>query len=334
MPNARHRKANRIALSCALALGFLFPRAISAQEQDIEGSQDHPMISRYKGSLADAYEVREYDRFVLPLGKPTRDDAGNRVAEKTQELEGKITRILYSNPGARSAFEIFRNYETALGSDGFTTLYKCLPAECGEFYTSVLSWNARKFAKVNPRNSNLDLPKDIHYLAAKATTPKGSVYVSLLVAMDKRAKYPPATLLEVIETKEMDTGMVTVNADAIGEGITATGHMAIYGIYFDTGSAEVKPESASTLAEIAKLLAQEPTLKLLVVGHTDNQGGYDFNLDLSRRRADSVVKTLVANHGVAGARLKAAGVGYLSPVATNDTEEGRSKNRRVELVKQ
>lgn len=334
MPNGRHSKESWIAFFFVLALGFWITGAVSAQEQDIEGSQDHPMISRYQGSLADGYEVREYDRFVLALGKPTRDEAGKRVAEKTQELEGKVTRILYSTPGDRSAFEIFRNYEIALQGAGFTVLYKCLPAECGEYYPFVISWNTRNFAKINPRNSNLSLPKEVHYLAAKAATPEGNVYVSLLVAMDKRATYSPATLLEVIETKEMDTGMVTVNADAIGEGIDATGHMAIYGIYFDTGSSEIKPESASTLEEIAKLLSQRAELNLLVVGHTDNQGEYDFNLNLSSRRADSVVKDLASNHSIAATRLRAAGVGYLSPVATNDTEEGRSRNRRVELVKQ
>ena len=162
MPNERHSKESWIAFFCVLALGLWISGAVSAQEQDIEGSQDHPMISRYNASLADGYEVREYDRFVLALGKPTRDEAGSRVAEKTQELEGKLTRILYSTPGARSAFEIFRNYEIALQGAGFTVLYKCLPAECGEYYTSVISWNARKFAEVNPRNSNLDLPKDVH----------------------------------------------------------------------------------------------------------------------------------------------------------------------------
>jgi OOP family OmpA-OmpF porin len=150
--------------------------------------------------------------------------------------------------------------------------------------------------------------------------------------MDKYKKMP-TTILDIIETKEMDTGMVTANADSIGEGIDKTGHMAIYGIYFDTGSDQIKPESASTLAEITKLLSRKSALKLLVVGHTDNQGGYDMNMDLSSRRAASVVRALVAQ-GVAPGRLRAAGVGYLSPVASNHTEEGRAKNRRVELVEQ
>jgi OOP family OmpA-OmpF porin len=318
---------------CFVAAAFCLFVIPPAQAQDLEGSQDHPLVSRYKGSYIGAYDMREYDRFVLALGKPMRNAPGERVAEKSQELEGRVTRILYGAPEARSTFEIFRNYEMALQGAGFKTLYKCLPPACGRYSDLRAYVHNRKFTKKRRHSSGLNLLREIHFLAAKVSTETGSAYVSLLVAMDPMAKYP-STLLEVVETKEMDTGMVTVNADTIGEGLAATGHMAIYGVYFDTGSAEIKPESASTLSEIAKLLAQKPELKLLVVGHTDNQGGYDFNMDLSRRRTASVVKALVSNHGIAEGRLRAAGVGYLAPVATNRTEEGRAKNRRVELVEQ
>jgi OOP family OmpA-OmpF porin len=330
--NPTHPPYLRSVLLCLAVLGFLLLQPSAARAQDIEGSRDHPTISRYAGSYIDGYDYREYDRFVLALGKPTRDAAGNRVAEKSQELEGKVTRILYRTPEARSVFEVFRNYEMALEGAGFQILYKCLPAECGRYYHYVVYPPPRRFTKTRSKGSGFDLPGELHYLAAKATTATGTTYVSLLVGMDLTKKYP-STLLEVIETTEMEQGMVKVDAAAIGTGIDATGHMSIYSIYFDTGSAQVRPESAATLAEIAKLLGQRPALKLLVVGHTDNQGGYDFNLDLSRRRAEAVAQALVSEHGVAPDRLRAAGVGYLSPVASNDTEAGRAKNRRVELVK-
>lgn len=323
----------RIALLWVLAMGFWLPGTVSAQAQDFEGSQDHPLVSRYKGSYIGAYDMREFDRFVLALGKPMRNAQGQRVSEKSQELEGKATRILYGTPEARSPFEIFRNYEMALQGAGFKTLYKCLPPECGRYSDLRTYVRGRQFTKRRRKSSGLNLLREIHFLAAKASTETGSAYVSLLVAMDPMAKYP-STLLEVIETKEMDTGMVTADAAAIAQGIDATGHIAIYGIHFDTGSAEIKPESSSTLTEIAKLLGQKPALKLLVVGHTDNQGGYDFNMDLSQRRANAVVKALVSKYGVAANRLKSAGAGYIAPVATNRTEEGQAKNRRVELVEQ
>ncbi len=98
--------------------------------------------------------------------------------------------------------------------------------------------------------------------------------------------------------------------------------------------AEIKPESKAALDEIAKLLKGEPNLKLHVVGHTDNVGGYEPNLGLSRRRAEAVVGALARNYGISAARLTPNGVAYLAPVAVNTTEEGRAKNRRVELIPQ
>lgn len=126
---------------------------------------------------------------------------------------------------------------------------------------------------------------------------------------------------------------VKADAAALGARIAADGKVAVYGIYFDTGKSVLKPESAPTLEEIGKLLKQNGKLKLYVVGHTDNQGTPEANLKLSGKRADAVVRAL-QGQGVAGARLKAAGVGQYCPVATNRTEEGRAKNRRVELVEQ
>jgi outer membrane protein OmpA-like peptidoglycan-associated protein len=115
--------------------------------------------------------------------------------------------------------------------------------------------------------------------------------------------------------------------------LEADGHIALYEIYFETGKADVKPESARALGEIAKLLASRPQLPILVVGHTDNVGALDYNRGLSQRRAQSVVEALAQQHGVARDRLAAVGVGMAAPVASNDNEAGRAKNRRVELVK-
>jgi outer membrane protein OmpA-like peptidoglycan-associated protein len=139
--------------------------------------------------------------------------------------------------------------------------------------------------------------------------------------------------LRVVE-KEAMKQYVQADAAAMSSGLAATGHVALYGIFFDTGSAVVKPESRPALEEIAKLLASAPALKLEVVGHTDMTGGLDANMKLSQVRAESVVKALTTDHGVAATRLRAFGVGPLAPVATNDSDDGRAKNRRVELVKE
>lgn len=137
----------------------------------------------------------------------------------------------------------------------------------------------------------------------------------------------------VIQRKAMAQDIVA-DAQAFSNDIRTTGHAAVYGIYFDTGKASIKPESAQAIAEIAKLLKSDPGLKVHVVGHTDNVGGIESNIKLSQNRADAVVQELVKNQGIAASRLRAFGCGQFAPVLSNDTEDGRAKNRRVELVKQ
>jgi outer membrane protein OmpA-like peptidoglycan-associated protein len=139
--------------------------------------------------------------------------------------------------------------------------------------------------------------------------------------------------LFIIEKETMEQEVVA-NATAMGNDINTTGHVSVYGIYFDTGKSEIKPESDAAISEIAKLLKNNGTLKLYVVGHTDNVGSFDSNMKLSKDRADAVVKALSGKYGIAAARLRPYGVASLSPVTSNDTEDGKAKNRRVELVKQ
>ena len=137
----------------------------------------------------------------------------------------------------------------------------------------------------------------------------------------------------MVEKQSMDQAVVA-DANYMANSIKETGKVAVYGIYFDTGKAILKPESESTLLEIAKLIKADPGLKLYVVGHTDNTGGFDANMKLSLDRAGSVVNALVSKHSINAANLKACGDGPTAPVATNETEEGKALNRRVELVKQ
>ena len=139
--------------------------------------------------------------------------------------------------------------------------------------------------------------------------------------------------LRIVEKKEMEQ-FIVADAAAFGNDIRTTGHAAIYGINFDTGKSTIKPESAQAMGEIAKLLEADPTLKIHVVGHTDNVGGVDGNIKLSQDRAEAVLQALVRDHGIASGRLRAYGCGPFAPVASNDTEVGRARNRRVELVKQ
>jgi len=137
-----------------------------------------------------------------------------------------------------------------------------------------------------------------------------------------------------IATETALTQEVVADAAALSSGLAATGHIAVYGIHFDTGKSDIKPESAAALKEIANLLQQDPKLKLYVVGHTDNVGALASNMELSRQRAAAIVQALTTTHNIAAARLAAFGAGPYSPVGSNDSEDGRAQNRRVELVKQ
>ena len=135
----------------------------------------------------------------------------------------------------------------------------------------------------------------------------------------------------IVTEKQMEQE-VTADASSLNDEINKTGHVAVYGIHFDTGKATILPDSESTLNEVVKLLQQNPDLKLRIEGHTDNQGAAAANQALSEKRAQAVVAWLTG-HGVAAGRLMAKGFGAAKPVADNSTEEGRAKNRRVELAK-
>lgn len=141
-------------------------------------------------------------------------------------------------------------------------------------------------------------------------------------------------IVETIVKEIALTQDVVANAAELSNGLTSSGHAVVHGILFDTGKAEVKAESAPALDEVVKLLKADPKLKIYVVGHTDNVGALAANVDLSNRRAAAVVQLLVSKYSIPADRLQAHGDGPYSPLASNDSEDGRTVNRRVELVKQ
>ena len=128
--------------------------------------------------------------------------------------------------------------------------------------------------------------------------------------------------------------MVVVSSSEIARGLIASGKVALYGVLFDFNKASLKPESRPTLDEVGKYLKDNPGQKIYVIGHTDNVGGFDFNMQLSQARAAAVVADLAKTYGVAPSRVRASGVGLQAPVASNASEDGRAKNRRVELLPQ
>ena len=167
------------------------------------------------------------------------------------------------------------------------------------------------------------------YLAARAPAAEGvpETHVSVLISNVNRQL---RTQVIAVEREAMENRMI--DAAAMAEGIAVEGRIALYGIQFDYDSAAIKPNSEPSLAEIAKMLKAKPDLKVVIVGHTDSQGGLAYNMGLSKRRAAAVVDALVKRYGIAHGRLSSDGVGYLAPVGSNRTEEGRALNRRVELI--
>lgn len=117
------------------------------------------------------------------------------------------------------------------------------------------------------------------------------------------------------------------------DALAADGRVAVHDILFDVDQATIKPESAEVLNRIGSMLTEHPEMSLMIEGHTDSTGDFDHNMDLSQRRAESVKQWLVANHSIADTRLRSMGLGSTQPKESNDTEEGKGQNRRVELVK-
>ena len=298
----------------AAAFALLVPASVVAV-----GIDEKALLSPYPGSNLISEKVTDFDDYELVVGAI---DSAKGACEKKQKLEGRVVRFYYENPKGRSHAEIFANYRGAVKNAGFQTIFACKEEEC---YLDGKPSNNSAFC--GDRSIGTLPSVGSRYLAAKLPGKDGDVYLAVHV-------YEYFTKLHYVTVKPMETGLVKVDAKALKAGIQTDGHVAVYGIDFDTGKADLKPGAAPVIAEIVKLLKGDPTLKLHVVGHTDTVGAFDGNIALSRRRAESVVKELTTKQGIAAARLRPDGVGPLVPLSTNDTDEGRAKNRRVDLVKQ
>jgi OmpA-OmpF porin, OOP family len=315
---------------------FCSVAVLMSTAQDLPDSKDPEGMKRYEGSELIGYRAPKFDEYVLPLGPPTNQNPP--AFEKSKPIEGQVSYYTYLAPAGRSPAELFRNYKQEFQRLGIEVQYEKSAGQHG--------WFGPTFDKIA---SEIDLSQILAYdevderlLVGKNRDAKPSYYVVFVTAykdgviperLDGRvAKGQALAQLVVVSADDMEKKMTFVNADDMKQSIHDSGKVALYGLYFETDKDAVKSESQPTLAEIAKLLKSEPSLRLHVVGHTDNQGKTDYNLDLSRRRAASVVATLTSKYGIAASRLDAFGCGVYSPVASNDADVGRAKNRRVELV--
>lgn len=275
-----------------LALLCLTVMAASAQTRDVAGSRDYPGIGRFAGSVITGYVMKDFDAARMQAA-PFKD--GQPV--DARRLEGRVVRIAYrTNPGP-SILEVSRNFETQLAKAGFETLLACDTDACGAIsFTEAID--------------TLPVPQmwvdgfNYRYYAGRKTEGGRETFASVIVSQNNQDITAQVTVAELgaIANKMVD-------AAAMAKGLGETGHIALYGIYFDTDKAVLKPESRPTLEQIAKLLTNQPQLNVFIVGHTHSQGAYEYNLDLSKRRAEAVAAELVKNFRIAPTRLRTAGVG-------------------------
>lgn len=356
-------RLDRILLLCLLAL---FSSACLADAtiptRDIAGAKDPAWLKRYEGSVIVSYEHRSFDAVDFPVsqlhavpGDNAQDRYNNQVmtAKATHPAEGEYTRLVYIAPEDRSPLELMRNYIDEIKRNGGTLLYGCQDQACGGAMvgndhgggTQGLLEKLYPQARVkdaafsNGRCATTENLAEERYLLATMPTGAGEATLAVLTYSLDADGYCAAlngrtgVLLIAIQSKAREQKMVTVTASDMAKALASEGHIALYGLYFDTNKSVVKPESRATLDQIARLLKQQPTLAVSVVGHTDNVGAADANLKLSKRRADAVANALVEDYGIDESRLQASGAGMTQPVASNADEGGRAKNRRVELVR-
>lgn len=316
-------RARTIVALLALMFGAV---AVAAPPKDVKGAADVSWVGRYADSIIIRYEPPRFDEttFLARIPQSSTPEAADLL-----RVEGTRTRIVYEVPAGRSSLEVFRNFEQQLLSGGFERTVACQREECpsnvnyilraafGEATLGLFSFAAGY--KGSPR-----------YGLFRRADDAGERIVAVFVGESPAEGSRVA--IQAFERAAMQTDRIVVpTADQMRQSLDATGRVALYGIYFDNGDATVKPESKPTLDQVTALLRANPSLELVVTGHTDSRGDYAFNLRLSERRAAAVVAVL-AGSGIPAARLTAFGAGMAAPAASNADDAGRSKNRRVELV--
>ena len=295
-------------------------------------------LKRYEGTRVTYYNQKAFDTYDLPLGPMTKIDFDTHKGEfeKSLKLEGKVTRVSYaSSDPNRTSLDVYRNYINELQAQGWEILW-----EGSE--DNLSNGNGDAFAHLFHDRHGQTFDYSYlggHFIAAK----KGNTHLALYIVNFKDGyvgnqelaptKGAPIVALDIIESASMDEKIIVLKAEEMASRITEQGGINLYGFYFDFNSAALKSESKPTLDEVVKLLRADSSLRLLVVGHTDAVGTFDYDIELSKKRAAYVVAAITESLPAAGSRLTPCGVGYQCPIASNSDDTGRAKNRRVALVK-
>lgn len=336
--------AHRLTVTILTALTFANTSYVAAQSKNLATAADHPLIKSFQGSRITGYFQSEWTEATLPAAKVVKQDAAKTL--ELRKVEGKETRIHYLSPVGKTVLEVHRNYRDALLAAGLQVQMTC-DQQCDQLYR-LWQGQAKPFERQfrwddghHNGFSHYDGPDNnegrfvVGYFTATPQRPKTHVLVYQSTAFGGGKKVDPmtSTFIQIIEEKAQPAGQVTVNAEALNQGLQSSGHVSLYGLQFDTGKSELKAESQSQLQELISILKTQSTLNVIVVGHTDNVGNIDANLLLSQARAQSIVQALI-QAGIDKRRLMAKGLANFAPIASNANEQGRALNRRVEIVVQ
>lgn len=299
---------------------FLFPSSFFAQD-------DIGIIPIYSGSDIRYDDEMGFQEFSFIIDE-----------EEIQTEEGNLRRVFCRAPEGRSSLEILRNYEEAvLEMNGSILFLSRSPQDIeinGQKFKDIFSQNRIERGLATSHLTHTSFPEEIEeYLAGIIRGEDKDVYFVLGTGTGSwGASEHNRTFYELIilEAQPVETGMIT--AYEIGSRISSQGRIAFYNIHFDIGKSEIKSGSEGALTEISKYLKENEEKTFLVVGHTDSTGDFDMNIRLSRERAKAVKAELINKYGINEEQLKSFGVGPASPVASNTHEQGRARNRRVEIV--
>lgn len=319
-------------LFLAVLLALPAPRAASA---DVAGAVEHPMVERYPGQELRWQTIENHRSFRLPVGPVT----GYRQIDDWIDVEGRVTRTLYVLEGPdRSWGEVHLNYRDAFEEQGFEFL-----AQGASDTRRGTDVGSSQWMEVYLRTNPPTAPGEIGTMAAGTASAGGQgVFVArrdraagpvyVVVTVEQHAEDYVGTLVDIVEVQAAETGLVAVDAEAIGADLEERGRVVLDGLHFDFDSPTLQPRSAPVLEAVAAHLSAHPEQRFYVVGHTDAEGAFGYNRELSEARAQAVVDALVADYGIARERLAPHGVGPLVPVFSNGSDAGRQRNRRVELV--
>lgn len=307
--------------SAALALSFLTAAPLLAEALALPSNA---RLTREVIKSAASYSapVAPYSAGLLPVF----------------EVQGRVTKQAYRIPQQGiTPQQILTPIEASLAEAGFDPLFKCQDRFCGGF-------DFRFSTDVLPAPDMFVDLFDYIFLTARRMPEGGtaSEYITLLVSRDSTAGY-----VQIIQvTPEGATPLTTARGEAlvaerqptaqqtgpIGTRLETQGHAVLSDLTFETGSSDLGQGSFASLEALATYLKDNPNRKVALVGHTDTVGSLAGNIALSKRRATSVMQRLSTAHGIPATQMEAEGMGYLSPVVSNLTPEGREANRRVEAV--